>query len=48
MTLKNTGEAILITPYGYSRVNKVPYYEDKVLKPMADEIVKYNKTISDM
>ena len=48
MTLKNTGEAILITPYGYSRVKKVPYYEDKVLKPMADEIVKYNKTISDM
>lgn len=48
MTLKNTGEAILITPYGYSRVKKVPYYEDKILKPMADEIVKYNKTISNM
>lgn len=48
MTLKNTGEAILITPYGYSRVKKVPYYEDKLLKPMAEEIVKYNKTISNM
>ena len=48
MTLKNTGEAILITPYGYSRVKKVPYYEDKLLKPMAEEIVKYNRTISNM
>lgn len=48
MTLKNTGEAILITPYGYSRVKKVPYYEDKLLKPMAEEIVKYNKAISSM
>ena len=48
MTLKNTGEAILITPYGYSRVKKVPYYEDKILKPMAEEIVKYNKTVKRM
>ena len=48
LTLKNTGEAILITPYGYSRVKKVPYYEDKVLKPMSEEIIKYNKTISTM
>ena len=48
MTLKNTGEAILITPYGYCRVKKVPYYEDKILKPMSDEIIKYNKTISSM
>lgn len=48
MTLKNTGEAILITPYGYSRVKKIPYYEDKILKPMAEKIVKYNKTVTDM
>ena len=48
MTLKNSGEAILITPYGYSRVKKVPYYEDKILKPIAEKIVKYNKNISNM
>lgn len=48
LTLKNTGEAILINPYGYSRVKKVPYYEDKILKPMSEEIIKYNKTISTM
>lgn len=48
MTLKNTGEAILITPYGYSRVLKVPYYEDKFLKPIAESNIKHNKTITDM
>ena len=46
MTLQNSGEAILISPYGYNRVQKAPYYKDKILKPMADEIIKYNKTIS--
>lgn len=46
MTLKNTGEAILITPFGYSRVKKVPWYEDKILKPKAEEIIKYNKAVS--
>ena len=45
LTLPNTGEAILISPYGYSRIKKVPYYEDKILKPMADEIIAYNKNI---
>lgn len=48
MTLKNTGEAILITPYGYSRVKKVPWYEDKILKPKAEEIIKYNKSVRKM
>lgn len=46
MTLANSGEAILISPWGYNRVTKVPYYEDRVLKPMADKIIKYNKLIS--
>lgn len=45
LTLKNTGEAILITPFGYSRVKKVPWYEDKFLKPKAEEIIKYNETV---
>ena len=48
LTLKNTGEAILITPNGYCRVKKTPYYEDKILKPMSDEVIKYNKTISNL
>lgn len=45
MTLKNTGEAILISPYGYNRVKKVPYYEDKYLKPLAYEVISYNNNI---
>lgn len=48
MTLANSGEAIIISPWGYNRVKKVPYYKDKVLKPIADEIVKFNKTISNL
>lgn len=48
MTLKNTGEAIVITPYGYCRVQKVPWYKDKFLKPVAERIIKYNKNISNM
>lgn len=46
MTLPQSGEAILITPYGYSRVRKVPYYSDKFLSPMAEEIIDHNKVIS--
>ncbi len=45
MTLKNTGEAILITPYGYCRVKKVPWYRDKFFKLRAESIIKHNKTI---
>ena len=48
MTLQNTGEAILISPYGYSRIKKTPYYEDNHFKGKADEIIKYNKVISNM
>lgn len=46
MVLKNTGEAIIITPYGYGRVSKTPYYSDRILKPMAEEIAAYNKAVS--
>lgn len=48
MTLANSGEAIIISPWGYNRVTKVPYYSDKILKPISDEIIKYNKSISKM
>lgn len=46
MTLKNTGEAILITPYGYSRVKKVPWYKDQFLKPLAEKVIRFNENIS--
>jgi len=48
MTLKNTGEAILITPYGYLRVEKVPWYQDKFLKPKAEETINHNQTVVKM
>lgn len=48
MTLRDTGEAILITPYGYCRAQKVPYYADKYLKVLAAEVAEYNKTINSM
>lgn len=47
LTLKSTGEAILVTPFGYSRVKKVAWYEDKILKPKAMEIIKYNEAIKE-
>lgn len=46
--LPKTGEAILISPYGYNRIKKVPYYKDKYLKPIAKEIYSYNESILDM
>ncbi|MBQ4058778.1 MAG: type IV secretory system conjugative DNA transfer family protein [Lachnospiraceae bacterium] len=48
MTLPQTGEAILISPYGYNRIRKLPYYSDKYFKPLSDEIITYNKTILEM
>lgn len=43
MTLQQTGEAILISPYGYSRIKKTPWYEDKVLCPVAEKIIALNE-----
>lgn len=48
MTLKNTGEAILISPYGYGRVKKVPYYQDENLCPKQESIMRNNKIICAM
>ena len=48
MTLKNTGEAIIITPYGYGRVKKTPWYKDKTMRKKVEEVIKYNKAIKDM
>ena len=48
MTLAQTGEAILICPYGYFRIQKTPYYKDKILKKLADEVAEYNKTVEEL
>ena len=46
--LDKAGEAILISPWGYNRIKKCPYYKDKIMGPKSQEIVKYNKTILQM
>ena len=38
MTLPEQGECIIISPYGYNRVKKAPYYNDRILAKRADEI----------
>ncbi|MCC8121051.1 MAG: type IV secretory system conjugative DNA transfer family protein [Oscillospiraceae bacterium] len=44
MTLVRTGELILISPYGYHRLQKCPYYSDPYFQPLAEEIKIYNET----
>lgn len=46
--LERKEEAILITPYGYLRVKKVPYYKDKFFKPLAEKIKKHNMAVLEM
>ncbi len=43
VSLPQTGEAILISPYGYHRIKKAPYFKDKYLKNKAADIVRKNK-----
>lgn len=43
VTLVGSGDAILISPYGYNRIKKVPYYTDKHLAPLSKECVDSNK-----
>lgn len=45
MQLRNTGELILISPYGYNRLKKVPYYEDRYLKEISDKYINNNDVI---
>lgn len=45
MQLRNTGELILISPYGYNRLKKVPYYKDRYLKEISDKYIKNNDVI---
>ncbi len=46
MTLVQTGELVLISPYGYNRIQKCPYYSDPYFQPLAEEIKTYNQTVA--
>ena len=44
ISLPQEDELIIISPYGYNRVRKVPYYSDKFISPLAKKI-KENNTL---
>lgn len=45
MRLQLAGDAIVVTPYGYFRVKKVPYYKDVKLKKLEQETKDYNECL---
>lgn len=42
LKLQESGEMILISPHGWNRIKKVPYFKDKYFKMISDEIQKSN------
>lgn len=42
MQLRNSGELILISPYGYNRIKKSPYYQDRLMKEASARCIKNN------
>ena len=46
MQLRNTGELILISSYGYNRLKKVANYEDRYLKEISDKYINNNDVIN--
>lgn len=48
MKLVQAKELVLISPYGYAKIKKCPYYSDKFFKPIADEIKNHNNSILEM
>ena len=48
MTLQNTGEAILISPYGYFLIKKTPWFKDSYFKPKVLENIKHNEQLIKM
>lgn len=42
LKLQESGELILISPHGWSRIQKAPYFKDKYFKKVSDEIKKSN------
>jgi type IV secretory pathway TraG/TraD family ATPase VirD4 len=45
MNLTRNGEAVVITPLGYTMLRKCPYYKDDYFKPIAEEIRNHNKLL---
>ncbi|MCR5783591.1 MAG: type IV secretory system conjugative DNA transfer family protein [Clostridia bacterium] len=43
MALPKNGEAVVITPLGYTMIKKCPYYKDDFLKKRADRVSSHNK-----
>lgn len=43
MELTKRDEAVVITPMGFSILSKCPYYKDKYLAPIAEQIKKHNE-----
>lgn len=48
VTLPDSGELILITPKGYSRIKKSPYYKIRQLNDRSKEIENFNQNIDSM
>ncbi len=48
MTLQNSGEGILISPYGYNRFKKEPWYENEQFKQIVQENMETNKTLNEL
>ncbi len=48
MALPMSGDAILISPFGYNRVRKCPYYKDKTLSKRAQDIKNHNQKYKEL
>ncbi len=48
MALVKTGELVLISPHGYNRIDKCPYYSDGYFGPLAEGIRTYNQTVLEL
>jgi len=48
ISLPQTGEAILVTDFGYFRIKKAPYYKDALLSQRAGKIAAHNVAIKNV
>lgn len=48
MQLRNTGELILISPFGYNRFKKAPYFTDKWMKEITDRCIRNNDILKNV
>ena len=47
LKLQESGEAILISPHGWCRIKKTPYYKDKYFKKLSEDIMNNNEILKD-